>query len=454
MPATPPSPSHQPTVAIETHGCKLNQADSGVLSSDFARAGFRLVSGEEACDVYLVNTCTVTHVADRKARHALRAARRRHPNATIVATGCYAQRSPEALRALAEVDLVAGNTEKAELVRQVVSWRGASVVPCATGAETEQPGSGVARTRAMIKIQEGCDQVCAYCIVPRVRGRERSIPPEEIIGRIEEHVSRGYKEAVLTGTQLGTYGFDLHGVGLPGLIERILAETDVARLRVSSLQPQEIDADLLSLWSDSRLAPHFHLPLQSGSDAVLHRMRRRYTARLYADTVKRIRHHVPVAAVTADVIAGFPGETEEQFDETVALCEGLGFASLHAFPYSVRPGTSAAHFGEQIDAETKSRRVAELVSLSKRHAGAFRVRFIGAIRPVLWEGPKQRLGDGYYSGLTDNYIRVVAQSRAALTNLITLARLDRQEGGVVVATNLEKKGVQTSSAFIAESVLD
>ena len=422
-----------PTVAIETHGCKLNQADSSVIASDFMLAGFRIVDENEPADVYLVNTCTVTHVADRKARQALRAARRRNRNATIVATGCYAQRAPGALRDLPEVDLVAGNVDKARLVRQVIEWRGESLVPCAEGIDSPPTSPKIARTRAMIKIQEGCDQVCAYCIVPKVRGRERSIPPEAILGRINEHVSRGYKEVVLTGTQLGSYGFDLVDIGLHALLERILSETGVVRLRVSSLQPQEIDDRLLELWTDSRLCPHFHLALQSGSDSVLKRMRRRYTARHYARTVELIREAVPDVAITADVIVGFPGETAEDFEQTRAICDGVGFAAMHVFPYSVRPGTSAAHFNGMVDPRTKSSRVHELVSMSRRDSEAFRARFFGTERPVLWETPKPDMGTDSWAGLTDNYIRVVGRSHRPLGNEITMARLLGQQEDLVMA---------------------
>ena len=313
----------KPRVAIETHGCKLNQADSGSLATEFADAGFEVVGEDTPVDVYVVNSCTVTHVADSKARRALRSARRRHPNATIVATGCYAQRSPETLRQLDEVDLVVGNTEKATLVRHVIDWVGDDIVPCATGDDVQAISPSAARTRAMIKIQEGCNQVCAYCIVPKVRGRERSIPPDEIAGKIDEYTNRGYKEVVLTGTQLGSYGFDLEGIDLTGLIRYVLDRCNMARLRVSSLQAHEIDERLLALWSDDRLAPHFHLPLQSGSDAVLKRMRRRYDSRQFLDAVDGIRRAIPDAAVTTDVIAGFPGETESDFEETYRLCREL-----------------------------------------------------------------------------------------------------------------------------------
>ena len=432
MTAEPP-PANRPSVAIETHGCKLNQADSQLLARRFLEAGYRLVASDDPADVYVVNSCTVTHVADRKARHALRAARRRNPQATIVATGCYAQRSPEALGRLEEVDLIMGNTQKASLVAKVMEWRRDAPVPCATGSDTDPITLSALRTRAMVKIQEGCDQVCAYCIVPKVRGRERSIPPDEIIAGISHQVAQGYNEVVLTGTQLGSYGFEIPDITLARLLERILAETNVARVRVSSLQPQEISPRLLSLWSDPRLCPHFHMPLQSGSDRVLKRMRRRYTSRIYSDAANITRQRVPDVSITADVIVGFPGETEEDFQQTYALCDRIGFAAMHIFPYSPRPGTSAAHFEGKVGQELKSRRVQLLLSLARARAFDFRTAFMGKVRPVLWEGQDEYEGSTMWSGLTDNYIRVACLSPRRLTNQITSARLSTQSGDVVRA---------------------
>ena len=421
------------TVAIETHGCKLNQADSGVLGRQFVEAGFRVVSTGEPVDVYVVNSCTVTHVADRKARHALRSARRRNPEATIVATGCYAQRSPGELEGLEGVDIVAGNTGKATLVQTIVAWKGEPLVPCAVGDDGQAASPATLRTRAMVKIQEGCDQVCAYCIVPRVRGRERSVPPDEIVGEIDRYVALGYKEVGLTGTQLGSYGFDLSNITLTGLLRRVLAETEVLRLRVSSLQAQELDQDLLGVWEDPRLCPHFHIPLQSGSDAVLRRMRRRYTSETYRYAVDLARRTVPGASITTDVIAGFPGETSKDFKATYELCEGVGFAAMHVFPYSARPGTSAAYFEDRVAAEDRSERARELVALAERGAGEFRRRQIGDVRPVLWETTTRAEGREHWSGLTDNYIRVVGESPRPLSNTVTPARLVSQSEDRVYA---------------------
>ena len=420
----------RPRVAIETHGCKLNQSDSGGLASEFAEAGFEVVGEDAPVDVYVLNSCTVTHVADSKARRALRSARRRNPRATIVATGCYAQRSPETLRMLDEVDLVFGNTEKSSLVRHVINWGGDEIVPCATGDDLQAISPHAARTRAMIKIQEGCNQVCAYCIVPRVRGRERSIPPDEIVAKVNEYVDRGYKEVVLTGTQLGSYGFDLDGIDLTGLIQQILERGGMPRLRVSSLQAHEISIGLLAQWTDDRLAPHFHLPLQSGSDKVLKRMRRRYGRYQFSQAVDSIRKLLPDAAITTDVIVGFPGETEVDFNDTVRLCEEVEFASMHVFPYSSRPGTSASHFDDGVPAETKSERVGRLMELSKKQEVAYRSQFVGTVKPVLWETQKA----DKWIGLTDNYIRVAANSDQKLTNVITLARIDEVQGQTVTAT--------------------
>ena len=424
-----------PSVSIETHGCKLNQADSNVLAREFAQAGFRVVANDEPSDVYVVNSCTVTHVADRKARRSLRAARRRNPDATIVATGCYTQRAPGDLDGLDEVDIVAGNTAKPALVRQVVERIGGAVQPCAVGDDMDLAQSPRAtRTRAMVKIQEGCDQVCAYCIVPKVRGRERSIPSAEIVAEIHRNLSRGHREVVLTGTQLGSYGFDLEGETLAGLLRRILRETDVSRLRLSSLQPQDVDDKLLELWAEPRLCPHFHLPLQSGSDEVLRRMRRRYTADRYAQAVERIRAAVPGVSITADVIVGFPGEDDADFEASYSLCESLEFADAHVFPYSVRPGTSAAHFDGQVDPRVKAVRVQRLLSLAKRQFADYRRAARGQVRPALWEECRADGDAAMWYGLTDNYLRVAASSPHHLANAITPARLgELGDDGVVRA---------------------
>ena len=422
------------TFAIETHGCKLNQSDALVLAREFIEAGLTQVGEDEAADIYVVNSCTVTHVADRKARHSLRSARRRNPEATIIATGCYAERSPGALKAMEEIDLVFGNVAKPRLVQQALNWREEQAVPCTTGDVDEFISPRALRSRAMVKIQEGCNQVCAYCIVPKVRGRERSIPVEEIVSEIRHYVSDGYREAVLTGTQLGSYGFDLAGASLTSLIGSILSDTTIERLRVSSLQPREITDDLLQLWIDKRLCPHFHIPLQSGSDPVLRRMRRRYSTNEYSESVQRIRQKIPNVSITADVIVGFPGETEEDFLATYELCERIGFTDMHVFPFSVRPGTSAAHYDAQVPAAVKSERMNALLKLARAQRSQFRSNILGETRSVLWESERLHRGERHWTGLTDNYIRVSTQYADQLQNVITKATLKSvDENGVVRA---------------------
>ena len=424
--------ARRPSVAIETHGCKLNQADTAALAARFRSAGFDLVPTDQPADVYLVNSCTVTHTADRKARHSLRLARRRNPAATIVATGCYAERDPTALSRLSEVDLVAGNRDKVGLVAEVLALRGQEATTCGTGSDEIPLSPRTLRTRAFVKIQEGCDQVCAYCIVPKVRGRERSIPAATIVSQIRQLEDVGYREVVLTGTQLGTYGFDLGPQGpttLTGLLAEILEATGIDRIRVSSLQPQEIDDSLIGLWANDRLCPHFHLPLQSGSDPVLRRMRRRYTAARYAGAVELIKERMPQAGLTADVIAGFPGETPADHFETCRLIEAGGFSGLHVFRFSRRPGTTAFHLEDDVSPEEKSERADELIRLGERAAAEFRERLLGTNRPVLWE--EQR--DGAWVGLTDNYVRVLAESNQDLSNRIGPATLVARAGRFVSA---------------------
>ncbi len=424
-------------MAIQTQGCKLNQADSETLASRFIQAGYRVVDPTWPADVYILNTCTVTHVADGKARQALRGAHKRDPSSLVVATGCYAQRAPQELSDLLGVDLVVGNSGKDRILDMVLAARGEQPAPRAGEVVRSTPlvghGASLGRTRAMVKIQEGCNQVCAYCIVPKVRGRERSIPPEALLEQIGQRISEGYKEVVLTGTQLGSYGFDLAGADLKYLVGLILKGTGIDRLRISSLQPQEITPDLLELWEDRRLCPHFHIPLQSGSDYILNRMRRRYTTAQYAEAVDRVRARVPDVSITADVIVGFPGEDDRHHQESLLFAQEMGLAAMHVFPYSIRPGTSAAYMGPQVDDRAKSSRMVEMLALAKEQAAFFRSGLIGTTRLVLWERSDIRRGKPVYLGLTDNYLKVHTEESAVVSNQITFARLLSEDGGSLLA---------------------
>ncbi len=427
---------------IETHGCKLNTADSQQLARDFVASGFELASADESPDVFVLNSCTVTNMADRKARQAVSSARRKFPEALVVATGCYAERDLSTVHALESVDLAINNKRKPAIVQSVAERLGVAFTPCADGGPVALETALLGRTRASVKIQEGCDQVCAYCIVPKVRGRERSIPVDEIVSQVNRLASAGCSEVVLTGTQLGTYGFDLDDVDLPGMLRTVLAETDVKRVRVSSLQPLEITDQLLDVWleSDGRLCPHFHIPLQSGSDAVLKRMRRRYTGEQFLQAVERVRFAMPDCSVTTDVICGFPGETDADHALTMAVIKQAQFSDSHVFPYSERPGTSAVHFDDHVDVKVRSERAAEVRTVTSRHARSFREQSVGQVRPVLWEGQRGR------SGLTDNYLRVRMADHSE-SNGSPIVFRSNGDGLVedMVLTNVAADGVMTAS---------
>ena len=411
--------SNSPKVAIHTHGCKLNQADSQVLVRQFQEAGFTMVKSAAQADVVVLNSCTVTANSDSKARQYLRRARRSNPDALVVATGCYAQRAKGDLSAMESVSLVLDNRDKPSLVATIANKLEVESGSLAENLAVPAPG----RSRAMVKIQEGCDQVCSYCIVPKVRGRERSIPPDEIIAQINERAKLGCREAVLTGTQLGTYGFDLPGIDLAGLLQQVLVETNINRLRISSLQAQEITPDLLGLWDDSRLCPHFHIPLQSGSDTILKSMRRRYDTARFAETIALVRKTIPDAGITTDIIIGFPGEGVREFAESYSFAASMGFSDMHVFPYSIRPGTSAAHLDDQVIDAQKKERSGEMLELAAASVKKFRQGALGQVRPVLWEPTQGKNCGGIWSGLTDNYVRVKATSGRDLSNLITDAQL-------------------------------
>ena len=426
-------PNLRRKVVVQTHGCKLNQSDSETIARQFSEAGYEPIESVADADVYVLNTCTVTANADAKARQALRAARRINPNAIIVATGCYPQRAAEDLQKLDCVSLVINNATKHDLVTQTIKLHQQSsdyqsrkpqapsglLAPNQSDIET----SGIYRTRAMIKIQEGCNQICAYCIVPKVRGRERSISTEYLIRQIVDLQNHGYQEIVLTGTQLGSYGFDLPNMDLTGLLERILLETDIPRIRVSSLQPQEITPALLSLWDNSRLCPHFHIPLQSGATQILQDMRRKYTTQLYAQSVDLIRSRVKNPGITTDLILGFPGEDESLFCQTLEFIQHIQFSDMHLFPYSRRPGTTAYYYENCIDTHTKKTRTKLVLNIAEQQFNDFRQRQIGTVRPVLWESKVKDSESDVWSGLTDNYIRIYSENATDLKNHITNTRL-------------------------------
>ncbi|MGD9933525.1 MAG: MiaB/RimO family radical SAM methylthiotransferase [Dehalococcoidia bacterium] len=406
--------SDRPLASIITLGCKLNLADSEAVARDLVAAGYRVVDRVVEADAYVVNTCSVTHVADQKSRRLIRSVRRIAPAAAVTVTGCFPRSAgDDAIQALG-ADLVFGTRQAdREALVDFLAHREPRV------QQGQLPAPASLHTRAFIKAQEGCNDVCAFCIVPRTRGREESRTTDAVVADIDRVTAGGTREVVITGTQLGAWGRDLSPALAPHhLISGVLERVEVPRIRFSSLQPQDITPDLLALWRDPRLMPQFHLALQSGSDRVLSSMRRRYTTAEFFDAAARIRAAVPGAAITTDVIAGFPGETDADFDETLALCRSVGFARLHCFPYSQRLRTAAVRFPEQVPHPQRQGRMARLLALASELQSAFLASHRGETRPVLWESAREIDGETLWFGYTDNYCGVYASGERLANRIL------------------------------------
>ena len=386
-------------VYIETHGCKLNISDSQKISDQLQSSGLNISDDISSSDIYILNTCTVTKSADKKARNKLRNIRKSNPELKIVATGCYAERDSEEILNLGVVDSIINNKEKDIFLNKISIDLGINLSKSSNENNINKILLG--RTRASVAIQKGCNQICSYCIVPKVRGREKSIEPEEIIQRISYLESRGCKEVVLTGTQLGTYGYDLEDINLTNLLKKILDKTNIERLRLSSVQPHEFNKELLMLWEEkkykSRLCPHFHIPLQSGSDAILKTMRRKYTTQDFAEIVSVIRNKLENSSITTDLIVGFPGETDKDHNDTKKLLRKLNISDIHVFPYSIRPGTTAYYLKNKIHPSTITSRAKEIREIAKdlniKHLNSL----LTTKQNILWENKRP------YSGYTENY---------------------------------------------------
>ena len=433
------------TVAFHTLGCKVNQYDSEAMLGLFLQAGYREVSLEEGADVVVVNTCTVTAEADRKCRQILRQAAQRNPEAVLVAAGCYAQRAGEALRRDWGVDLVLGNRDRnrvVTLVEEIMDGgAGGSAVAPLQGADFEplrihRPGE---HTRANIKIQEGCDRYCTYCIIPYVRGPIRSRLVEDTVAEVAELAGQGIHEFVLTGIHIASYGRDWpqggDGRWLLELLRRLDALPGVERLRLGSVEPGLLAPSFVKgLREIAGLCPHFHVSLQSGCDATLRRMGRRYTAAQYREGLDRLREAFPLCACTTDVIVGFPGETEEEFAASLAFVEEMAFARIHVFPYSRREGTRAAAFPGQLTRQVKRERAAAMLGLGQRLQAAYCARWEGRAASVLLEEER----DGAWEGYTPEYIRVRVRGGYARGQSVRV-RLAPAENGQEAMTGLPEE---------------
>lgn len=422
--------------AFYTLGCKVNYYDTGALKEEFRREGFEIVDFKEPADVYVVNTCTVTHQADRKSRQMVRRAKRRHPGALVAAIGCYTQVNPNAGAALPAADLLAGTAGRLSLPQQVKRKLAGEDV-AATLVKPYGPKAAFeempflpeqSRARAFLKIQDGCNQYCSYCIIPYARGPLRSLPLPKGLQYLQEISAAGFKEVVFTGIHLGLYGVDLDPpLNLAAFLQEAAQVPGLVRIRLSSIEPTDCTEELIAvLQSREKICRHLHIPLQSGDDTILKQMGRPYDTAFYAALLKRLRQALPDLAVSTDIMVGFPGEEAAHFQNSIDFVRECAFSRLHVFRYSPRPDTKAAAIAPQVSPPAKEQRSQALLSLGKTQAAAFQAGFTGRRLPVLFEneltGADRRAAvrqlrakaetkqadRSYYAGLTSNYLRVHA----------------------------------------------
>jgi len=391
-------------IAIATLGCKVNKYDSAVIHKLLEGAEYSFVPFDQQADIYIVNTCTVTKRADYQSRQLIRRSHRLNQDALIIVTGCYAQRAPQEIKEIQGVDYTVGVGEKGRIVDLINGSPGKEVSSKITNDIPAFPE----HTRAILKVQDGCDSYCSYCVVPYARGRSKSLQKEETIRNISKLTELGYREIVLTGIHLGSYGWDLMPpTRLSNLLRSIEHEGISCRIRLSSIEPTEFDDDLIDLISSSPIiCNHLHIPLQSGADEVLKRMNRPYSSELFKELVKKLVSAIPDLNIGVDVIVGFPGESHENFTNTVSVIEELPIGYLHVFPYSRRPGTPAADFPDQVDSKTIKNRGKILRGIGNRKREEFYRRFLGKRLSVLIES-KRDVDTKYLKGFSRNYIPVL-----------------------------------------------
>lgn len=404
--------------AFYTLGCKVNQYETEAMTESFENAGYEIVDYSEFADVYIINTCTVTNMGDRKSRQIIRRAREKNPEALVAVVGCYSQIAPGEVLEIPEVSLVVGTDERSRMVELVEyamqkeeKLNMVNDIMKVREFEEMPIKSYKSRTRAFLKIQEGCDQYCTYCIIPYARGHIRSRKPDSIIAEVKELAENGFREIVLTGIHVASYGKDLGNTSLIDIIEKIHEIDGIRRIRMSSVDPNVMtDGFIERLSRLPKICGHFHLSLQSGCDETLKRMNRKYTTGEYRRVVEKLREVFADVAITTDLIVGFPGETEEEFQKTVDFVEEIAFSGMHVFKYSQRSGTPAAKYENQVKPQVKDARSKVITAIAEKNEEKFKKAFIGRSKPVLYEQPF----DGQkslFEGLTDNYIRVVSESQ-------------------------------------------
>jgi len=411
------------TMSIFTLGCKVNRYDSEAIEETFVNAGYTVVPFDQKADVYIINTCTVTHMSDRKSRQMIRRTKKINPDAVVAVIGCYAQAAQEEIEAIEEVDLVIGTNGRIHVLEAVEEYRLNGIpmnfvedIMKVHEFEELKINNMNKRTRAYLKIQEGCNNYCSYCIIPYVRGNIRSRKPDNILSEVTTLAREGFKEIVLTGIHVASYGKDLKDTNLLEIIKMVHGVEGIERIRLSSIEPNVVTAEFVEVISKlPKVCHHFHLSLQSGSDTVLQRMKRKYTAAQYKEAVEVLRKTFEDVAFTTDIIVGFPGETTEEFNETVAFIKDIQFSDIHIFPYSPRSGTPAATMEDQVSPQIKDQRVKELTAVSSHIKDTMMETYLGKTVKVLFE---QNHGDDVYEGHTENYTKIHSKSQETLINKI------------------------------------
>lgn len=426
-------------VSFHTLGCKLNFSESSTLARHFADGGYERTSSATESDIIVINTCSVTDHADKKCRNLIRRLHRLNPSALIAVTGCYAQLKSEEIAGIEGVDLVVGNNGKGslfELADRLASHRGATEIHTCAASELTSffaSFSSGDRTRSFLKVQDGCDYRCSYCTIPLARGISRNISIESLVGEAETIAASGCREIVLTGVNIGDFGRTT-GESFIDLLHRLDAVDGIERYRISSIEPNLLSGDVIEFTARSpKLMPHFHIPLQSGCDKILALMRRRYNTSMFRTKIEKVRRHIPDAFIGIDVIVGFPGETDDDFEQTYAFLESLQPSFLHVFPYSERADTDAIHMDGKVSPEDKERRAARLGELSRRLHRNFAERFVGQRAVMLVEGIRK---GGIMFGYTGNYLRCEMPYEKGLTGKlieITIREID-DDGTIVKAT--------------------
>ncbi|WMI81496.1 tRNA (N(6)-L-threonylcarbamoyladenosine(37)-C(2))-methylthiotransferase MtaB [Anaerotignum sp. MB30-C6] len=413
-------------------GCKVNQYESEAIAELFAEKGYEIVGIDDVADVYVINTCTVTNFGDKKSRQLIRKVKRQNENAVVAVVGCYAQTAPKEIMEVEGVNLVIGTKDRGQIVEMVEEYNPQKGVENhVTDIMKERVFEPLSiqklanRTRAYLKIQDGCSQYCSYCIIPFARGPIRSREPQDVLAEVKRLADNGFKEVVLTGIHVASYGKDSKDTSLLDILRQVHEVEGISRIRFSSIEPNVVTEEFAKTMAElPKVCPHFHLSLQSGSDKTLKEMNRKYDTEKYRQAVALLRKYLPDVALTTDIIVGFPGETQADFNECYDFAKEIGFSKIHVFPYSPKKGTPAAERKDQLQNSVKSERSHKLLALSEEMTADFLKKYVGETVEVLYE---KTLEDGVYEGHTSNYMKVHGKSPEDITNKIVLTKITHTE---------------------------